>query len=80
MSERRTVEHTGSIPVHDDAGNRDYVEEFTTFVELRPVTGPTSRARGSREYRMRDGRHVNPKTDGSFVEVDSGHVWMRDDQ
>lgn len=68
------TEPTGSVKLLDDTGATVTATIYTTFTEFRPLSGPVEWIAGTKAYKMPDGSHLNPQSDGTFIEVKSSRV------
>lgn len=76
MTTTREARTTDRFEVLSADGRRFAVEEVTTFVTVRPLSGPASEHAGMREYR--NGRHpVNVNDDGTFEVFIGGRTPVR---
>lgn len=73
----RKEELTDQFEVADADGHRQTLFVYTTFIEFRPVAGPSTWNPGSKRLATADGDHVNVNADGSFTELQSGRKLQR---
>jgi len=69
---RTKVEKTGSYVAVDAEGNEHRINVFTTFNEVRLLSGVASWHPGLQAHKTSLGHHVNVNDDGSLTDVHTG--------
>jgi hypothetical protein len=68
---------TDRIIAVDDDGDEYVIIEYTTFIEFRPISGPATWTKGTKELRLDTGQHVNWIDDDTFQIVSNDRVLRR---
>jgi len=71
------MELTDQFFAETDEGDEYQVLVYQRAVSFRPLSGPRQQLGGARDYRLADGRDLNPISDDVFEIVETGQILRR---
>lgn len=77
MTERRYREEIDRFEAKDDDGKIFTVVEYQHMIEVTPISGPTSIAKGTKELFLTNGHSVEYIDDETFKVIETGKIIRR---